>query len=123
MPPVEIVEGKDEPVPAAAAKPVIGIIYPPPEVRSILFSFVKADRPVPDGEMFTLSVRRSFMRRRASFPVPIRYACQFIGMVQNAERSGCADQFLLVETVTWPIVFVPDSICSSIQFVLPIHYH
>ena len=32
----------------------------------------------PDGEMFTLSVRRSFMRRRALFPVQIRYACQFI---------------------------------------------
>ena len=39
---------------------------------------VKAARPVPNGEMFTLSVRRSFMRGRASFPVPIRYACQFI---------------------------------------------
>ena len=45
------------------------------------------------------------------------------GMVENAERCGCADQFLLVETVTWPIVFVLDSICCSIQFVLPIHYH
>ena len=42
---------------------------------------VKAARPVPDGEMFTLSARRS-MRRRASFPVPIRYACQFISFFQ-----------------------------------------
>ena len=40
--------------------------------------YVKAARPVADDEMFTLSVRRSFMRRRASFPVQIRYACQFI---------------------------------------------
>ena len=41
-----------------------------------------AIRSVPDGEMFTLSVRRSFMRRRASFPVPIRYACQFLSFFQ-----------------------------------------
>ena len=46
-----------------------------------------------------------------------------VGMVENAEWSGCANQFLLVETVKWPNVFVPDSICCSIQFVLPIHYH
>ena len=33
----------------------------------------------------------------------VSFAACFIGMVENAERSGCADQFLLVETVTWPI--------------------
>ena len=43
---------------------------------------VKAAHQVPDGEMFTLSVRRSFMRRQASFPVPIEYAYQFISFFQ-----------------------------------------
>ena len=33
--------------------------------------YVKAARPVPNGEIFMLSVRRSFMHRRASFPFPI----------------------------------------------------
>ena len=40
--------------------------------------YVKAARPVPDGEVFTLFVWRSFMRRRPSFSVPMRYACRFI---------------------------------------------
>ena len=35
-----------------------------------LYAFFFAARPVPEGEMFT--------RRWASFPVPIRYVCQFI---------------------------------------------
>ena len=46
------------------------------------YYYVKAARPVADGEMFTLSVRRSFMRRRALFSAPIRYACQFISFFQ-----------------------------------------
>ena len=53
----------------------------------IIYLFiVKADCPVPSGEMFTLSVRHSFIRRRASFPVPIRYACQFISFFQYIIR-------------------------------------
>ena len=55
-------------------------------------------------------------------PFP-KYSLSKLGTVENAKRSGCADQFLLVETVTWSIVFVSDSIWCSIQFVLPIHYH
>ena len=45
-------------------------------------AYVKAARPVPDGEMFTLSIQRSFMHRWPSFPFPIQYACQFISFFQ-----------------------------------------
>ena len=40
------------------------------------YTYIKAARPVLDGEMFTLSIRHLFMHRRPSFLFPILYACQ-----------------------------------------------
>ena len=50
--------------------------------NNMVLIILKAAHPVPDGEMFMLSVRCSFMHRRALCPVPIRYACQFISFFQ-----------------------------------------
>ena len=61
--------------------------------------YVKAAHLVPDGEMCTLSVRRSFMHRRASFPFMIRYACQFISFFQYIIISQAS------QTVTLGLVF------------------
>ena len=63
------------------------------------YAYIRAARPVPDGEMFTLSMSRSFMHQRSSFLFLIRYACQFISFFQYIIISQAS------QTVTLGLVF------------------